>query len=326
MLLSVLGIDVAKLKFNVCLLREDGKLRHRVFANTAAGFIELAEWLVKQKVERVHACLEATGTYSEALATYLFDAGHLVSVVNPAAVKSFAGAQLSRTKTDKVDAELIARFCHTQQPAQWSPPAPEVRELQALVRRLESLIEIRTAELNRLGAGVTSAAVQASIRSVIKSLDKEIKRTEQLIKEQIKNHPQLKADGKLLLSIPGIGEATMARLLAEINFHQYENARSVAAFSGLVPRLRQSGSSVRGRARLSKMGAPRIRQALYFPAVTAIRCNPVIKGWAQGLRERGKCEMQIIGAVMRKLIHLAYGVIKSGTPYDPHDPLYAQKA
>jgi transposase len=106
MLQCVLGIDVAKLKFNVCLLREDGILRHRLFPNTAAGFIELAAWLVKHKVERVHACLEATGTYSEALATYLFDASHLVSIVNPAAIKSFAGAQLSRTKTDKVEASV----------------------------------------------------------------------------------------------------------------------------------------------------------------------------------------------------------------------------
>ena len=323
MLLSVLGIDVAKLKFNVCLLRGDGKLRHRNFANTAAGFIELAAWLLKHKVERAHACLEATGTYSEALATYLFDAGHQVSLVNPAAIKSFAGAQLSRTKTDKIDAELIARFCLTQQPGGWSPPAPEVRELQALVRRLDSLIEIHTAEINRLSSGGTSAAVEASIRSLLQSLDKEIKRTEQLIKKQINNHPKLKADGELLLSIPGIGEATTARLLAEINFHQYESGRQVAAFAGLVPRLRQSGSSVRGRARLSKMGSPRIRHALYFPAVTAIRCSPLIKAWAKGLRERGKCEMQIIGAVMRKLLQIAYGVIKNGKPYDP---LYAQKA
>lgn len=323
MLLSILGIDVAKLKFDVCLLRADGKLRHRVFPNTAAGFIELAAWLLKQQTGRVHACMEATGTYSEALATYLFDASHLVSLVNPAAIKSFAGAQLSRTKTDRVDAALIARFCLTQQPAEWSPPAPEVRELQALVRRLESLIEIHTGELNRLSSGVTSAAVRASIRSLIKSLEKEIKRTEQLIKKQINNHPQLKADAELLLSIPGIGAATTARLLAEINFHQYESARQVAACTGLVPRLRQSGSSLRGRARLSKVGSPRIRHALYFPAVTAIRCSPLIKAWAQGLRERGKCEMQIIGAVMRKLIHIAYGVLKSGKPYDP---LYAQKA
>lgn len=323
MLLPRLGVDVAKLKFNVCLLGEDGKLRHRIFPNTTAGFTELANWLVKHKVERVHACLEATGTYSEALATSLFDAGHLVSLVNPAAVKSFAGAHLSRTKTDKVDAELIARFCLTQEPLLWSPPAPEMRELQALVRRLDSLIEIHTAELNRLSSGVTSAAVQASLQSVIKSLEAEIKRTEKLIGKHIKNHPRLKEDHDLLLSIPGIGEATTARLLAEINFQEYESARSVAAFSGLVPRLRQSGSSLRGRARLSKVGSPRIRHALYFPAVTAIRCNPVIKAWAKGLRERGKCEMQIIGAVMRKLIHLAYGVLKSGKPYDP---LHAKNA
>jgi len=321
MIQSVLGIDVAKLKFNVCLIGQEGKIRHRVFPNTAPGFIELADWLVKHKVERIHACLEATGTYAEALATDLYDAGHVVSLVNPAVIKAYAGAQLSRTKTDKVDAELIARFCLTQQPLVWMPPAPEVRELQALVRRLDSLVEIHTAESNRLSSGVTSAAVEASIQSVIKSLDKEIKRTEQLIKKHIKHHRRLKEDSDLLLSIPGIGAATTARLLAEINFHKYESARQVAAFTGLIPRLRQSGSSVRGRARLSKMGSTRIRHALYFPAVTAIRCNPVIKAWAKGLRERGKCEMQIIGAVMRKLVHIAYGVIKSGKPYDP---LYAQ--
>ena len=320
---SVLGIDVAKLKFNVCLIQEGGRLRHRVFANNEAGFAQSSEWLTKNNVAQVHACLEATGTYSEALATYLFDAGHQVSLVNPAAIKAFAGAQLSRTKTDKVDAELIARFCLAQRPMVWSPPIAEVRELRALVRRLDSLTEMHTAESNRLTPGVTSVAVRVSLQSVIKSLDKEIKRTEQLIKKHIKRHPQLKEDSELLLSMPGIGEATTARLLAEIKFHQYDDARRVAAFTGLVPRLRQSGSWVRGRARLSKTGSPRIRHALYFPAVTAIRCNPIIEAWAKGLRERGKCEMQIIGAVMRKLIHIAYGVIKSGKPYDP---LHAQIA
>ena len=111
--------------------------------------------------------------------------------------------------------------------------------------------------------------------------------------------------------------------MSEINFRQYESAKEVAAFAGLVPRLRESGKSVRGRARLTKTGTPRIRRSLYFPAITAMRCNPVIKAWASGLRERGKCEMQIIGAVMRKLIHLAFGVLKSGNPYDP---LYSQNA
>jgi transposase len=319
----ILGIDVAKLKFNVCLIREDERLRHRVFANTAAGFSQLSEWLKKNHVSQVHACLEATGTYSEALATYLSDSGHQVSLVNPAATKAYAGAQLSRTKTDQVDAELIARFCLTQKPQLWAPAPPQVRELQALVRRLDSLIEMHTMEVNRLSSGVSTIEVKDSMTRLISHLEEQIKRTEKLIRKQINNHPQLKAERDLLVSIPGLGEATVARLMSEINFHQYESAREVAAFAGLAPRLRESGKSVRGRARLSKTGTPRIRRSLYFPAVTALRCNPVIKAWASGLRERGKCEMQIIGAVMRKLLHLAYGVLKSGKPYDP---LYAQNA
>jgi transposase len=323
MTLPVLGIDVAKLKFNVCLRREDGKLRHRVFANNDSGFTQLSEWLKKNHLPQVHACLEATGTYSEALATYLHDSDHRVSLVNPAAIKAFAGAQLSRTKTDKVDAELIARFCLTQKPQLWRPAPLEVRELQALVRRLDALIEMHTMEVNRLTSGVTTTEVRDSIESVISHLEEQVKRTEELIRKHINNHPQLKADRDLLLSIPGLGEATIARLMSEINFHQYESAREVAAFAGLVPRLRESGKSVRGRARLSKTGTPRIRRSLYFPAITALRCNPVIKEWARGLRERGKCEMQIIGAVMRKLIHLAFGVLKSGKPYNP---LHSQNA
>src|SRR5215212_7872305 len=150
-----LGIDIAKLKFDACLLRADGKLRHKVFANTAEGFAQFAGWLTRQGAPSVHACMEATGTYGEALALFLHAAGHAVGVVNPAAVKAFAQSRLSRTKTDKVDAELIARFCLAQRPSAWSPPAPEVRELQALARRLESLVEMRVAEENRLTSDIT---------------------------------------------------------------------------------------------------------------------------------------------------------------------------
>ena len=272
---------------------------------------------------QVHACLEATGTYSEALAIYLYDSNHLVSLVNPAAIKAYAGAELSRTKTDKVDAGLIARFCLTQKPQLWMPAPLEIRDLQALVRRLDSLIEMHTWEANRLSSGLSTMEVRNSLASHLKYLGEQIKRTEKLIRKQISNHPRLKADRDLLLSIPGLGEATIARLMSEINFHKYESARQVAAFAGLVPRLRESGKSVRGRARLSKTVTPRLRHSLYFPAITALRCNRVIKEWAAGLSERGKCKMQIICAVMRKLIHLAYGVLKSGKPYDP---LHAQKA
>ena len=314
-----LGIDIAKLKFDVCLLKENGKAKHKVFANTRHGFEQLIRWLDSHQVSNLHACLEATGTYGESLALFLYEAEFVVSLSNPAAVRAFANAGLSRTKTDKVDAELIARFCLAQQPAAWSPPAPELRELQALVRRLESLIEMRVAEENRLSSGVSTAAVSHSLEEHISYLLEQIKQTEALIRQHINDHPDLKEQSELLDSIPGIGATTAALLLAEIvNLKQYTSARQVAAYAGLVPRERRSGSSVRGRTCLSKIGNARLRKALYFPAITALRSSDFFKAWAEPLRLRGKSKMSVIGAAMRKLIHLAYGVIKTGKPFDPN--------
>ena len=318
MTLPPLGLDLAKLKFNACLVRAGGKLRHKVFPNTAAGFSQLSEWMAKQGAGRVHACMEATGTYGDALAAYLHEAGHTVSRVNPAALKAYAQSHLSRTKNDRVDAALIAGFCAERRPPAWEPPAPELRALQALVRRLESLVEMRTMEQNRLSSGVTVAAVRESVEEHIAYLAGQIERTEALIRDHIDRHPGLRRQRELLDSIPGIGEATAAVLLAEVpDIKEYRSARLVAAFAGLVPRERQSGSSVRGRVRLSKVGNARLRKALYFPAVTALRCSHFFQQWADGLRQRGKSKMAVIGAAMRKLIHLAYGVLKTGRPFDP---------
>jgi len=314
----VLGIDISKLKFNVCLINREGKLRHKLFSNTAAGFEQLRDWLSKQQVESVHACLEATGTYGDSLSLFLHQAGHTVSVINPAAIKAFAQSRLSRTKTDRADAELIARFCLAQAPPAWTPLPAQVRDLQALVRRLESLIEMRVMEENRLSSGITVGSVRQSIEEHLTYLNHEIKRTEELIRSHIKNHPTLKQQSELLNSIPGIAETTAALLLSEItDIKQYRSARQVAAYAGLVPRERQSGSSVRGRTRLSKIGNARLRRALYFPAITALRCSPFFQAWAKGLQERGKSKMSVICAVMRKLIHLAYGVLKNDKPFNP---------
>ncbi len=137
--------------------------------------------MVRIKPAICTSCLEATGSYGEALALYLFDAGYLVSVINPAAVKAFAASRLTRTKTDKVDAALIARFCLAQTPPAWTPPAREVRELQALVRRLASLVEMRVAEENRLSSSISTAAVRHSLEAHIAYLIEEIKQTEAAI-------------------------------------------------------------------------------------------------------------------------------------------------
>lgn len=318
MTFSIIGIDISKLKLDLCLLRENDKLKHKVFPNSACGFLQLSAWLQKQKVERVHACLEATGTYGEALALYLFEAGHTVSIINPAIIKAYAQSHLSRTKTDKVDATLIARFCQEREPPAWTPPAREVRELQALVRRLESLLEMHQMEVNRLEAAPAAELVRESLTEHIAFLDEEIKRTTALIRQHIDQHPTLREQRELLVSIPGIGDTTAAKLLAEmLDVKLYQSARQLAAFAGLVPRLHESGSSIKRKARLSKTGAPRLRKALYFPAIAAIKYNPYIKAMSVRLKERGLCPMQIIGAAMRKLVHLAYGVLKSGRPFDP---------
>jgi transposase len=314
----ILGLDIAKSKFNVCLLQHSGKLRHKVFPNTAAGFGQLREWLTRQGVHRVHACMEPTGTYGESLALHLHQAGHTVGVVNPAAIKAFAQSRLSRTKTDRVDAELIARFCLAQAPPAWTPLPREVRELQALVRRLESLIEMKVMEENRLSSGMVVEAVRESVEAHLSYLNEQIKRCQELIRQHINSHPTLRRQSRLLDSIPGIAATTAALLLSEItDITQYRSARQVAAYAGLVPRERQSGSSVRGRTRLSKTGNARLRRALYFPAITALRCSPFFQAWAQGLQPRGKCKMSVICAVMRKLVHIAYGVLKSGKEFDP---------
>jgi transposase len=314
----ILGIDIAKLKFNVCLINQSGKLKHKVFSNTAAGFDQLKAWLSKLGIQRVHACLEATGTYGEALSLLLHQLGHTVSVINPAAVKAFAGSRLSRTKTDRVDAELIARFCLAQAPPAWTPLSPEVRELQALVRRLESLQEMRVMEEHRLSSGINVDSVRHSVEEHLAYLNQEIKRTEELIRDHLNSNLTLKQQSELLDSIPGIAETTAALLLSEItDINQYRSARQVAAYAGLVPRERQSGRSVSGRTRLSKIGNARLRRALYFPAITALRCSPFFQQWAEGLRERGKSKMSVICAVMRKLVHLAYGVLKNSKPFDP---------
>lgn len=314
---AVLGIDIAKASFHVTLQRLDGKRRRKTFANTAAGFQALDQWLARYGVAQVHASLEATGAYGDALATRLFDQGHAVSVLNPAAISAYAKSQLARAKTDRVDADLIADYTRTHCPPLWTPLPRDVRELQALVRRLDALIGMQTQEQNRLQAGGLIPVVDASITAVLASLDTEIKAVRALIATHLDRHPDLRQKRDLLVSIPGIGDTTAAVLLSDLLHKPFPRARQAAAFAGLVPRVRESGT-LRGRPTLSKLGPGRLRQSLYFPALAALRFNPTIRALGARLRDRGKPPMVIVGAAMRKLIHIAYGVLKSGQAYAPN--------
>ena len=314
---SWLGLDIAKDTFEACLLLEKRSARGS-FANTRAGYTKLDHWLKKRKVEHVHACLEATGRYGEGVAEHLHAAGHTVSVINPARLKAFGQATLTRTKTDQTDAALLAEFCRRQQPTAWTPPVAEQRELRALVRRRESLLQLRQQEVNRLKSGEDSPAVCQSLTAVVAFLDEQIVQVDQAIGQQVASHPDLQRQCALVDSIPGIGPTTAAAVIGEIDFGAYASARQVAAQAGLTPRQRQSGTSVHGRPRISKQGSSQLRKILFFPAIVAMRHNPVIRDFAKRLAERGKAKMAIVCACMRKLLHLIYGVLKTSVPFDPN--------
>lgn len=315
--LSTLGIDVAKKSFRVAL-HHQAKVRHKLFANTPAGFAELSQWLEKQGLLQVQACLEATGSYSDALARFLHHCGHRVSLVNPARIKAFAQSRLIRTKNDRLDADLIARYCEEAKPEAWTPPPPEITELQALVRHLESLDQTRQQLRNRLTDGPQIESVLASLRKLTQQLEAEIAEVEQQIEQHIKRHPGLKAQSDLIDSITGLGPKTAAKLLGEIpQLSTYKRVEQVVAYAGLNPKERQSGTSIKGQTRISKTGNARVRKALYLPAVVAMKHNPLIRAFAHRLAARGLCKMAIVVAVMRKLLHLIFGVIKTGKKFDP---------
>lgn len=259
--------------------------------------------------------MEATGAYSQPLADFLVAKGYPVSVVNPAKIKAFAKSELSRAKTDKADAKLIARYALAMQPELWTSPPPAIRRLQALTRRIEHLLEIQQMERNRLDTADES--ITASINSLLKTVEDEIKTIRQAINDLINDNPDLDKRRELLQSIPGIGSATIAHLLIVFSSHQgFTNAKQVVAFAGLASYLRESGPWS-GKTRIAKSGDPILRKALYMPVLCAWKHNPVIHDFCERLKANGKNGKAIACAAMRKLIHIAFGVLKSGKPFDP---------
>jgi transposase len=318
MIQAVLGIDVAKETLDVAL-NQAGKTWQEHFDNTPGGFKRLSRWVEKQVGVGVHACLESTGQYSDGVAEYLYEHGYAVSVVNPARIKAYGGSKLRRNKTDRADAQLIAEYGLREQPGLWSPPPASFRDLQALVRRLEDLQGQFQQENNRLKSGGKHPVVLADLQDHLHELEQRITRIKRAIQEHIAAHPELKQRVELLTSIPGIGRLTAAKILGEVrDVCAFDDARQLAAYAGVTPRNFTSGTSVHKKARMSKTGNANLRKALYMPAISAKRHNPIIRTFCQRLLARGLRPMQVIGAVMRKLLHLIYGILKSGRPFDPN--------
>lgn len=318
-----IGIDVSKKRLHVTWLREPttGKVRSKALSNDAAGHAQLLAWAERQTgavPAELAFVLEATGVYHEGAALALHEAGARVSVVNPLHVKRFAESLGLRPKNDRHDGLLLARFGHERQPEPWQPPAPEVRELQALLRRLAALERDRQREANRLEKAEVESAPQRvleSLHTMGKSLEEEIARLRKQLDDHIDGHPELKEQRELLQSIPGVGQGLSSWFLALFLSRRFRSAKQAAAFLGLVPTEYQSGTSVLKRPRLAKSGDGRWRARLYMPAMVAIRYNPLIRAQYARLTGAGKSKMSAVGAAMRKLVHIAFGVFHNRTPF-----------
>lgn len=314
----ILGIDISKRYFDATLRADTGQTWYRRCSNDAGGIETLLSWLCQHGVTDLHACMEATNLYWEEVAQQLYAHGYTVSVVNPARIKGFAQSQLRRNKTDKQDSEVIAAFCAAVSPSAWQPPTEQQRKLRNLERYHDDLKQTLTQQKNRL-ANSKDVDVQRSLQRLIDSIEQELKQLEAQVKQHIAQEAALQTNKDLLTSIIGIGEKVAHKLLAELyDLPAYQSARAAAADAGLTPAHYESGDSVRRKPKLSKVGKASVRSILFLPAISAIRFNPVVKAFAERLAARHKPKKVIIAAAMRKLLHIAYGVLKHQTPFDPH--------
>jgi transposase len=315
---ACLGIDVSKAHLDVLLLTELAT-RHRYrrkVRNTRSGIQELLQWLKEHHQGPVAAVLESTGHYGELGAHLLNEAGHRVSVVNPGRVKQYAQSQGRHNKTDQVDAEIIARFGFTQELPQWLPLPEAQATLRALLRRREDVSAQLQAEKNRLEACQTDKGpVAKSIRRNLAWLSKELIALEAAISEHIKTHPDLAADCARLEVIPGIGARSAQWLAAELP-RSLQSSRAAAAWTGVAPRLSESGT-LRKPSRIGSAGNRYLRKALYFPAISARTHNPRFKLFADRMAEKGLNKMQVIMAVLHKMVRTAFAILKNQSSYDP---------
>lgn len=317
-----IGIDISKEKLNVALLLAPAflKKKTKVVSNNPEGFKRLIEWLQHQIKDQkaFRFIMEATGSYHQALALFLSDHSFQVCVVNPALIKRFAESMAARTKTDEKDCIIIAHYGAKMNPKPWMPPSPQYRVLEQLLRRLDQLDKMIRQEKNRLeslGSGPADQDVLDSIEKTLSYFDREYKELFKKIHDHLDRHPELKDDVKLLASIPGIGELTALRMTSALEGGtRFSSARQFAAYLGLTPRQNQSGM-IKGKTSLSKMGPSALRRALYMPSVVACRYNPDVNALYERLLKAGKTKMSALGAAMRKMAHLAFGVLKNRQTY-----------
>ena len=312
----VIGIDVSKKTLDICALF-DGKTKKKAFTNTEAGFKNLFSWIEKLGLVNLHICMESTGCYSEAAAEFLHERKFKVSVVNPMPIKAFRMSKMVRQKTDSSDSEIIAQFCLQNNPKLWSPKLRENKELREINLRIDGLNAEFNRLMNFLEKRVLNDVVKTSIQEERDFLKKQIKTLENEAKKIVNGSEKLKKQFDILTSIKGVGSKTALTILADMpDVDKFEDAKQYAAFVGVTPSHFQSGTSVNGRSRISKMGSPRIRKVLYMSALVTKNSNEHFEKFVQKLQKKGKAAKVIIVAVMRKLMHIFYGMLKNNSDFN----------
>jgi transposase len=310
---KVAGIDISKAFFDVFVISEQQTACRR-FSNNPLGFDALENWL-----DRECACvMEVTGVYYMRLALYLYGKGFKVSVVNPLIIKRYSQMRLTRAKTDKADARLIAEYASSQDLACWTPAEQYLITLSQLDSISEQLSKQHTALTNQLEAFSQSGMLEKDTKKILLAGVHFNERQQAAVENKIivliqSHHAQLMQS---LITIPGLGKKTVAMLIVLTGgFTRFRSSKQLAAYVGLAPRIFESGSSVKGRARLCKMGTARIRALLYVCAWSAKRCNKACRELYERLVAKGKAKKLAMIAVANKLLKQAFAIAGSGNHY-----------
>lgn len=314
---NVIGIDVSKKKLDVCALF-DGKTRKKIVDNSVSGFKSLRNWISKNNINNPHICMESTGCYSEGVAEFFHELGFKVSVVNPLQIKSFRSSKLIRQKTDSVDALIIAEFCLQNAPAAWKPKSPEQKELHYLNVRISAL----KSELNRVSNALEnkklSKVILKSIHDEIKFLKNQIALLEDEAQKITNSDKNLKEQFDRITEIKGVGEKLALAIIADMpDASNFQKSGQFSAFAGVSPSHFQSGSSVRGKSHISRLGSKSIRKILYMSALVVKNHNPHFQKFVQKLQKKSKAPKVIIVAIMRKLMCILFGMLKNSSNFDP---------
>lgn len=309
-----IGIDVSKLTLDVCWYVQ-GEPTFLKLTNGPAGF----EALLSKLPSASHVVLEATGAYYLRLAHFLLEKGVPLSVINPLSIKRYAQMKLARAKTDKYDSALIAQFGASQEPTVWTLPDAHLLELQQLITLEDELIVQKGMLQNQKEAfsqsPFASKLALKTIDGLVRRVEKEIGRLQSQVKALMKVH--YPRETEILRSIPGLGPKTaQALIVATKGFREEVNGRALCCYVGLSPRPHQSGTSVKGRGQISKMGNKSVRKKLYMCAISAIRNNPACKVFYERLKAKGKASKVALIAVCGKLLRQAAAMIKKGQLFD----------